>query len=196
MVNHLFFNLVDYNFYFLLVDIAFLYDDNHPKVSIDDFITEQGKMIDHTKAIDDHSTLPDKAILMDKYVVMNPSGTGIPNPYAGNSQELQAFLQNVEEIAKYDSAKATAPETGTILMTADQVEKVISSATIGAPAKPLVIGMVGRGSKGKSSNWIILLGHDVVFTAPGESTKRIIEYYVHSISDGQTPSFYKDAIDI
>ena len=80
---------------------------------------------------------------------------------------------------------------------ADAIQRVINNTTVGntSQTKNQVVVLAGRGSKGKSTIATQLIGHDVTFYAAGESTKMIIEYYVHWITATESPSFYIHATD-
>jgi len=182
------------------VMIRLLFDFDHPKTTFEEFLLEQEKIIVNTLAVDSQSTLITVDELMDKYINNSPSNSGLPSRYTSNSPELQSFLSCLSNVASFDTNNATASEIGTILIDATSVEKDLkSTATTNAATTPVVnaavAAAIGRGSKGKSTTISTFIGHDVTFAATGESTKLLIEYYIHSIPANEQPRFYIDAMD-
>lgn len=106
--------------------------------------------------------------------------------------QLNNFLHDTQLISSADTQNLNGKELGSLLLKIQKVKQLLSSSHQHKD-KEQKIAITGRGSIGKSTILKLLLGHDVTYSATGESTKLITEYYVHYIDVNTPCRFYFNA---
>jgi hypothetical protein len=176
------------------VKVHFNFESDLKRDTIEDFFQNQGKLIAYTKQIDDCSNLCDINQLRSKYKFSAINSSTIPPkyPWVNNANVLKKFLSDTQHIASADTQNLNGKELGSLLLKIQTVKKILSSSHQHKDREQK-IAITGRGSMGKSTILKLLLGHDVTYSAIGESTMLITEYYVHYIDDNSPCRFYFNA---